>query len=151
MSFSVHIHDLFVDCCTLFNIGLEIVQEVYTNRFPKCHQTSHALLLSLLVSHMCYFRVGWVLGPSHLVIRQLLIMSGDVELNPGPLDHGRLNLYINFLSVKEKLPLPTPIITEIEEILSQVDNTTFGRQQVRFLPYSFHQYFNSQMKMTGIS
>ena len=30
-------------------------------------------------------------GPSHLVIRQLLIISGDVELNPGPLDHGELS------------------------------------------------------------
>ena len=42
---------------------------------------------------LCY-GTGWawfrsfMIGPSHLVIRQLLIISGDVELNPGPLDHG---------------------------------------------------------------
>ena len=40
---------------------------------------------------LCY-GTGWawfrslLIGPSHLVIRQLLIISGDVELNPGPLD-----------------------------------------------------------------
>ena len=34
-----------------------------------------------------WFR-SFVIGPSHLVIRQLLIISGDVELNPGPQDHG---------------------------------------------------------------
>ena len=45
---------------------------------------------------LCY-GTGWawfrslMIGPSHLVIRQLLIISGDVELNPGPLDHGELN------------------------------------------------------------
>jgi hypothetical protein len=45
---------------------------------------------------LCY-GTGWVwfrsllIGPSHLVIRQLLIVSGDVELNPGPLNHGKLN------------------------------------------------------------
>ena len=45
---------------------------------------------------LCY-GTGWawfrslLIGPSHFVIRQLLIMSGDVELNPGPLDHGKLN------------------------------------------------------------
>ena len=39
---------------------------------------------------LCY-GTGWawfrslLIGPSHFVIRQLLIMSGDVELNPGPL------------------------------------------------------------------
>ena len=44
---------------------------------------------------LCY-RTEWVwfkslvIRPSHSVIRQLLIMSGDVELNPGPLDRGRL-------------------------------------------------------------
>ena len=27
-----------------------------------------------------------LIGLSQLVVRQLLIMSGDVELNPGPLD-----------------------------------------------------------------
>ena len=43
------------------------------------------------------YGTGWawfrslMIGPSHLVIRQLLIISGDVELNPGPLDHGELN------------------------------------------------------------
>ena len=46
-----------------------------------------------------YYGTGWVwfrsllIGPSHFVIRRLLIMSGDVELNPGPLDHGKLNWY----------------------------------------------------------
>ena len=45
---------------------------------------------------LCY-GTGWawfrslLIGPSHFVIRRLLIMSGDVELNPGPLDHGKLN------------------------------------------------------------
>ena len=47
---------------------------------------------------LCY-GTGWVwfrsllIGPSHFVIciHQLLIMSGDVELNPGPLDHGKLS------------------------------------------------------------
>ena len=40
---------------------------------------------------LCY-GTGWawfrslLIGPSHLVIHQLLIISGDVELNPGPLD-----------------------------------------------------------------
>ena len=39
---------------------------------------------------LCY-GTGWawfsslLIGPSHFVIRRLLIMSGDVELNPGPL------------------------------------------------------------------
>ena len=42
---------------------------------------------------LCY-GTGWgwfrsfVIGPSHLIIHQLLIISGDVELNPGPQDHG---------------------------------------------------------------
>ena len=46
---------------------------------------------------LCY-GTGWVwfrsllIGPSHLVIRQLLIISGDVELNPGPLDGKKLCL-----------------------------------------------------------
>ena len=45
---------------------------------------------------LCY-GTGWgwfrsfVIGPSHLIIHQLLIISGDVELNPGPQDHGELN------------------------------------------------------------
>ena len=43
----------------------------------------------------CY-GVGWVsfksllIGSSQLVIRRLLLISGDVELNPGPVDHGQL-------------------------------------------------------------
>ena len=46
---------------------------------------------------LCY-GTGWawfrslLIGPSHFVIRRLLIMSGDVELNPGPLDHGEIKL-----------------------------------------------------------
>ena len=44
-----------------------------------CYGTGWAWFRSLLV------------GPSHLVIRQLIIISGDVELNPGPLD-GKLYL-----------------------------------------------------------
>ena len=51
------------------------------------------------VIHVMYemYGTGWawfkslLIGPSHLVIRQLLIISGDVELNPGPLDQGELN------------------------------------------------------------
>ena len=45
---------------------------------------------------LCY-GTGWawfrslLIGPSHFVIHRLLIISGDVELNPGPLDHGKLN------------------------------------------------------------
>ena len=44
-----------------------------------------------------YSGVGWVwsgsiqLRAAQLVIHQRLILSGDVELNPGPLDHGKLN------------------------------------------------------------
>lgn len=75
--------------------------------------------------------LGWVrfgsllLGPSQLVIHQHLILSGDVELNPGPLDHGRVNVHVNSLPVFQREI--TLFNVEIEEILSKVDNTTFGR------------------------
>ena len=48
---------------------------------------------------LCY-GTGWawfrslLIGPSHFVIRRLLIMSGDVELNPGPLTGKELCLWM---------------------------------------------------------
>ena len=54
-----------------------IVHVVY--EMVLCNGTGWAWFRSLLI------------GPSHLVIRQLLIISGDVELNPGPLDYGELS------------------------------------------------------------
>ena len=78
-------------------MGLAVVQAP-PNLLPDqsdCHQTSHALLLSLTVNNyqlMCDLCVVWWVWfgslPSQLVIALCLIMSGDVELNPGPLDQG---------------------------------------------------------------
>ena len=54
-----------------------VIRVVY--EMVLCHGTGWVWFRSLLI------------GPSHLVIRQLLIISGDVEVNPGPLDHGELS------------------------------------------------------------
>ena len=81
-------------------MGLAVVQAP-PNLLPDqsdCRQISHALLFSQLVNNyqlMCDLCVVWWvwfgslwLGPSQLVIALHLIMSGDVELNPEPLDQG---------------------------------------------------------------
>ena len=83
-------------------MGLAIVQAP-PNLLPDqsdCRQISHALLFPQLVNNnyrlMCDLCVVWwvwfgslLLGPSQLVIALRLIMSGDVELNPGPLDQSQ--------------------------------------------------------------
>ena len=87
-----------VDSVSDLMMGLAVVQAP-PNLLPDqsdCHQISHALLFSLLVnnyqeiSHLCVVWCAWfgslLLGASQLVIALRLIMSGDVELNPGPLD-----------------------------------------------------------------
>ena len=74
-------------------MGLAIVQAPFT-LLRDCRQISHALLFMLhyrqvlLLSHLYGLWFGSV--PSRLVIALHLIMSGDVELNPGPLDQGGL-------------------------------------------------------------
>ena len=85
-------------------MGLAVVQAL-PNLLPDqsdCRQISHALLFSLLVNNyyqlVCDLCVVWfgslLLGPSQLVIALRLILSGDVELNPGPLDQGQsTNIY----------------------------------------------------------
>ena len=80
-------------------MGLSVVQAP-PNLQSDCRQISHALLFSplvnnnQLVSDLCVVWWAWfgslLLGPSQLVIALRLILSGDVELNPGPLDQGEL-------------------------------------------------------------
>ena len=53
---------------------------------------------------LCY-GTGWawfrslLIGPSHFVVRQLLIVSGDVELNPGPLTGKELCLCMQHVAI----------------------------------------------------
>ena len=80
-------------------MGLAVVQAP-PNFLPDqsdCCQISHALLFLQLVNNylICDLCVVWwvwfgslLLGPSQLVIALHLMMSGDVELNPGPLAQG---------------------------------------------------------------
>ena len=58
------------------------------------------------------------------VSHQRLIMSGDVETNPGPLDQGRCGLLYWCAS---QIQPALSIITEVERLLSTVDDTTFGK------------------------
>jgi hypothetical protein len=93
---------------------------------------------------LCY-RIGcaWfrslLIGPSHLVMRRLLIMSGDVELNPGPLDGKDLCVcsislvprpgyeanaaYIIFHDTKPSFFVDHKTV---EEIIETVDDTILG-------------------------
>ena len=78
----------------------QITHDFVTINGNHQHQISHTLSLSLMVHnnyHISHFQccgVDWVqfgsllLGASQLVIALHLIMSGDVELNPGPVDTG---------------------------------------------------------------
>ena len=118
-------------------MGLAVVQAP-PNLLPDksdCHQISHALPFSLLVnnyqeiSHLCV--VWWVwfgsllLGASQLVITLRLIMSGDVELNPGPLDQGGLTkVCADWLAPVIDITINN--FTEDKEILSKIECTTFG-------------------------
>ena len=52
------------------------------NKEPIVH-----VMFEMVPCGLAWFR-SLLTGPSQLIIRQLLILSGDVELNPGPLDHG---------------------------------------------------------------
>ena len=56
----------------------------------KINDYMYEMVLYCYGTEWAWFR-SLLIGPSHLVMRQLLIISGDVELNPGPLDHGTLN------------------------------------------------------------
>ena len=83
-------------------MGLAVVQappNLLPDQSDRCLIISHALLFpQLLVTNtnhqlMCLLWRVWfsslLLGPSQFVIVLHLIMSGDVELNPGPLDQGQ--------------------------------------------------------------
>jgi hypothetical protein len=77
---------------------------------------------------MCDLCVVWwawfgslLLGASRLVIALRLIMSGDVELNPGPIDQGG--------SVNNgcyRWLIDSRYFIEDQEILSKVDDITLG-------------------------
>ena len=86
-------------------MGLAVVQappNLLPDQSDRRLMISHALLstqLALtntnyhLMCGLCLFWWVWfcslLLGPSQFVIVLRLIMSGDVELNPGPLDQGQ--------------------------------------------------------------
>ena len=83
-------------------MGLAVVQAPPNLLPDRRLMISHALLFPQLaltntnhrqVCDLCLFWWVWfcslLLGPSQFVIALRLIMSGDVELNPGPLDQGQ--------------------------------------------------------------
>ena len=80
---------------------------------------------------LCY-GTGWVwfrsllIGPSHLVIRQLLIISGDVELNPGPLDGEKLYSCIYSMCWNNSTLSRFVDHKTVEQVLMTVDDTIFG-------------------------
>ena len=79
------------------------------------------------LSILCVVWWAWfgslLLGASWLVIVLRLIMSGDVELNPGPIDQGwsLSNACHQCRSLMNDI-----IFIEDQEILSKVDDTTLG-------------------------
>lgn len=105
--------DAYYDAVVMLRLYWEIICELWMflkRYFPTAEthimyldpheiRTRKMLRSKKLVIHVMYemvlcYGTGWVwfksvlIGPSQLVIRQLLILSGDVELNPGPLDQG---------------------------------------------------------------
>ena len=60
------------------------------------------------------------------ILRLLLSLSGDVEVNPGPLDQGKYQCGKNISSFIHNFNIIVLLSTEDEEILSRVDARTFG-------------------------
>ena len=67
-----------------------------------------------------FFLIALLIGLSQLVVRQLLIMSGDVELNPGPLDDWWIENYLLVLTLTLKCIYGFSDQIEIEQILATI-------------------------------
>ena len=95
-------HWLTMEICIMYIVR----DEVRLRKVVGSKITKEPVICVAYEMVLCY-GTGWawfrslLIGPSRLVVRQLLIISGDVELNPGPLDHGELNtLSADLLSLK---------------------------------------------------